>query len=264
MARTAIEPENLNEHMNDHAEKDKQFHAEIAPVYDYVTVEPRDLANNILFKPFGALIRKGKLMLDLGCGTGHMLLRYRGRCAKQVGVDHSPEMLEIARKKLTAAGSDVLFVISDVEEYLEGFSGTAPDFITCVGFLHHLQGDELNEMTGLIHDVLAPGGQLLIAEPIHGPGAPRVVSWLNSKSILVQRLAESMPSGLEDPDEEPLLEDDLLESLRSAGFSIVKTNKGIDVFPITEKSGPLDKALIWLQCRLFRRAGDVIAVLAEK
>jgi ubiquinone/menaquinone biosynthesis C-methylase UbiE len=250
--------------MSDHAEKDKQFHAEMALVYDYVTVEPRSIANHILFKPFDRLIRTGRLMLDLGCGTGHMLLRYSGKCPEQIGVDHSPEMLDIARRKLAAQNGTVSFVVSDVQEYLERYSGEAPDFVTCVGFLHHLQMDELKEMIGLIHGVLAPGGQLLVAEPIHAPDPPRLVSWLNGKSILVKRLAQSMPAGLEDPDEEPLLEENLLESLTAAGFSIARINKGIDVFPLTEKSGWFDSALIWLQCHLFRKSGDVIAVLAEK
>jgi ubiquinone/menaquinone biosynthesis C-methylase UbiE len=250
--------------MNDHAEKDKQFHAEIASVYDYVTVEPRSIANRILFKPFDALIRPGELMLDLGCGTGHMLLRYGDKCRQQVGVDHSREMLDVAETKLAAAGRQASFVVSDVQGYLETYSGDAPDFITCVGFLHHLQMDELTELIKLIHGVLAPGGQLLVAEPIHAPGAPELVSWLNSRSILVKRLARSMPAGLEDPDEEPLLEENLLQSLGLAGFSIARSNKGIDVFPLTENSGWFDQALIWLQCRLFRSSGDVMAVLAEK
>jgi SAM-dependent methyltransferase len=45
-------------------------------------------------------------MLDLGCGTGQMLLRHAARFRRAVGVDHSAEMLDVARRRVpgVAAG----------------------------------------------------------------------------------------------------------------------------------------------------------------
>ena len=86
--------------MDEHRIKDKDYHAKTAHVYDHIVVEPRNFANSILFGHFDKYIGPGNLMIDLGCGTGHMLNRYRGRFSKQIGVDHSPEMLVHAKRKV--------------------------------------------------------------------------------------------------------------------------------------------------------------------
>jgi SAM-dependent methyltransferase len=45
--------------------------------------------------------------LDIGCGTGRLLLDYLAAGLDVDGVDNSPEMLALCRAKATAAGIDV-------------------------------------------------------------------------------------------------------------------------------------------------------------
>ena len=91
---------------SDHEEKDIVYHAAIAHEYDSVIVQPRELANEILFGRIEEAIPSGGRMLDLGCGTGHSVLRFGRRFDAVIGVDHSPEMLAQARDKLESAQTD--------------------------------------------------------------------------------------------------------------------------------------------------------------
>src|SRR5262245_50125021 len=55
-------------------------------------------------------------MLDLGCGTGRLLLPFARRGYQVVGVDLSDEMLRIAGEKAAAAGVEVLRVKANLVE----------------------------------------------------------------------------------------------------------------------------------------------------
>lgn len=191
-----------------HAQKDKRFHAEIAKIYDYVTVEPRQYPNELLFRPIDKRLKGGRLMLDLGCGTGQMFLRYAHLADRIIAVDHSREMLAVAAEKAKAAGlSKVNFIEQDVSEFLSLNQNLKADLITCVGVLHHLEPDQLQALLAQIATLLAPGGQIVIAEPVYSSKVPAMVSERNQKSILIKRLAECMPPGAVDPDEAPLHEE---------------------------------------------------------
>jgi SAM-dependent methyltransferase len=71
----------------------------VAAVYD--EVRPLDGLRRELLE---ALVREGALgggrVLDVGCGTGQLVAQLSERGVAAVGVDVSPEMLEVARAKL--------------------------------------------------------------------------------------------------------------------------------------------------------------------
>lgn len=251
--------------MTDHAEKDKAFHAQIAPVYDYLTNEPRAWPNELLFRPIDRRLPAFERMLDLGCGTGQMIGRYGMLARRVVGVDHSRPMLaEAERKYRRRLGDRLELVESDVGEYLRHFSAPPPDFITCVGFLHHLQPQKLWEMLARIHEILAPGGHLLIAEPVHQPRTPRFIDRWNRSSILMQRLRESMPPAAEDPDEEPLDEATLFDALGRQGFRTLRVSRGFELFHHSHPVSLMERLLIRGIYAVFRHRGDVMAVLARR
>ena len=58
-------------------------------------------------RPFylAAIGASGEPALDVGCGTGRLLLDYRQQGIDIEGVDDSPEMLGICRDKLRGSGS---------------------------------------------------------------------------------------------------------------------------------------------------------------
>ena len=51
--------------------------------------------------------QRGEPVLDVGCGTGRLLLDYRAAGVDVDGVDNSPEMLALCRAKAEASGVDV-------------------------------------------------------------------------------------------------------------------------------------------------------------
>ncbi len=76
--------------MSEHFDRDIRYHAAIAHEYDAVITQPRAFPNDLLFGALDPLVVPGARMLDLGCGTGQMLLRYARRFSSATGVDRSP------------------------------------------------------------------------------------------------------------------------------------------------------------------------------
>ena len=81
-------------------------------------------------------LQEGSRVLDVGCGTGlnfPLLLEAVGESGQVVGVDHSPEMLEVARRKtVRRPPGNVVLVEADAEQLgrivVPGSDGPAPPF----------------------------------------------------------------------------------------------------------------------------------------
>jgi demethylmenaquinone methyltransferase/2-methoxy-6-polyprenyl-1,4-benzoquinol methylase len=114
-----------------------------------------------------AALRPGQMALDLCTGTGrlaHELLPYVGPSGRVVGIDFSPAMLELARRR----EPDVEFRLGDVTHLSE--VDASVDAITIAFGLRNLVDREtaLREM----FRVLRPGGRLVILEFAPPPSGP--------------------------------------------------------------------------------------------
>jgi len=98
--------------------------------------------------------------VDLGCGTGELLLSLSSRADRVIGVDSSPNMLKQARQKTVAAQDRVDLRLGEME-HLPVRDGEA-DLAIANMVLHHLvmPAAAIRE----IHRILKPGGRLLIAD----------------------------------------------------------------------------------------------------
>jgi SAM-dependent methyltransferase len=112
-------------------------------------------------------------LLDLGCGTGvvdEMVLDRAGG-SSVVGLDSSPAMLEIARRRLSRFGARAHLLEADLAD-VSGLGSPGPfDAAIAVQSLHHLAAPALQPLLGWTRTVLKPGGWLLIADRVGVPGA---------------------------------------------------------------------------------------------
>jgi SAM-dependent methyltransferase len=246
--------------------KDIRYHDSIAAEYDDVVLAPREAATQRLFAP--ALRRLAAhapfaQMLDLGCGTGHMIRRAGPLAARVTGVDHSPGMLASARRRVEALGMrHVRLEQGDLGAFLAEHPDHA-DLITAVGVLHHLGEDGIDRVLAAIHRSLRPGGWVLLAEPVIEAGMaepPAITRW-NQASLAARRGHQDAE---EDPDEAPLPLARLRAAIAGAGFAAVDERRGWEVYNHSEQPGLAERLRIaWLQWR-HRDSGFVYACLARK
>lgn len=135
-------------------------YARLAARYDcrwarYVAGTQRELLRHI--EP---LLAPRSRVLDLGCGTGSLLIQLCQRQAENlelVGLDLSPEMLSMARAKLP-----------ERVELLEGNAENIPladrsfDLVVSCSVYHFWRHPEI--VLGEIRRVLRPGGSVVIAD----------------------------------------------------------------------------------------------------
>ena len=88
-------------------------------------------------------IHAEQVILDVGCGTGDLLVRlgktYETR--QLFGVDYSPVGVEIAKKKLPGLIARPLDLIKNVAALLDG--ERAASFVTCSEVLEHVDAPSL-------------------------------------------------------------------------------------------------------------------------
>jgi len=146
--------------------RDIEFHRQTAASYDAEVTERYGVYHRLLLEPY--LDRVAEELapgpaLDLGSGTGVVSLALAERGFDVVGVDHSPEMTEIARQKLSDANvrGSCRFVVGDAREL--PYDDDEFACVTCQGLLHHLR--EVETCLRELARVLRPGGRFYISEP---------------------------------------------------------------------------------------------------
>jgi len=246
-----------------HAQKDIDYHKVIAHEYDRVVVAPRILINNAAFGRFSSLVKCGRKMLDLGCGTGHMFLRFGERFSEICAVDHSEAMLNQAQLKASKLNMNkVNFQQSQALDYLASCKDGDFDLICCTGFLHHLRCDDTREVLLEVSRVLNSSGIALFQEPIQidPKDIPKQINKWNSGSV-AGTLVYSVP--VEEPDEQPLELAFFLEVVKNAGLQVVGTNRNWEIFPKTLPSTWIDRLFIRYLNLRYGGTGNVLTLAAR-
>jgi SAM-dependent methyltransferase len=159
-------------------------------------------------------------LVDLGCGTGLLAAAAASEAGRVVGVDPSPAMLEVARRRSAA-----------VEWVEAGFltyehEGDPPRLVHSRNALHHLPDFWKGVALGRVHDLLAPGGLFVLGDLVYDfdpvEADRRIAEWLAGA-------APSPSEGWTRAELETHVRDEhstfswLLESLLAhAGFEIVE------------------------------------------
>ncbi len=120
------------------------MYTSFAETYDLL-MQDVDYANrtNYLLSLFEKYGKKPTLLLDLACGTGSFSNEFAKRDIQVIGVDISPEMLNIAKKKSEKEGVDVLYLCQDASEL--DLYGTVDGAVCCMDSINHITDKDILE-----------------------------------------------------------------------------------------------------------------------
>ena len=150
-----IRNENVRVHQKEAAFYDR-LHLEINNLYARRFTD-KDV--NYIFRNISTEI---PTVLDVGCGTGYLTLRFLNHGSKVFALDISQEMLNVLEKKLDKPGAAL--ILADVDTYIKN-TNEVFDVITFSSVLHHLP-DYLDTIRNAMH-LLRNGGIVYIThEPL--------------------------------------------------------------------------------------------------
>jgi SAM-dependent methyltransferase len=102
-----------------------------------------------------------KTVLDFGCGSGENLIPLRRRGANVIGIDISPDLIQLAQQRVDAAGVKVTLRVGSA--YQTGLPDESVDVVFSMALVHHL---DLRRLRQEIFRILRPGGIFIMKEPI--------------------------------------------------------------------------------------------------
>ena len=104
-----------------------------------------------------ALLQERNLVVELGCGTGSFTQIMKKKGYDIMGIDMSPEMLNIARNKAAEAGLDIMYLEQDMRELdLYCTAGTIVSVCDSINYL--IEDEDVIETFRLVNNFLYPGG----------------------------------------------------------------------------------------------------------
>ena len=198
----------------DPKQADKEFHRKTAREYDERVDKKSRVYHSTFLYPYIDEVRKslpsgsGFMALDIGCGTGSVTIPLAERGFRVKAIDHSPEMIDIARQKAARKGlhDRIEFIVGDAEN--TGFPDGMFDLVTCQGVIHHLA--DKRPLIKEMHRLTKKGGFYYISEPVELFPRLKILGFLG-KLFHFARGERSI--------EAPLVKKDLIEHLKSAGAS---------------------------------------------
>ena len=100
------------------------------------------------------------IVCELGCGTGSMTELLAEAGYDMIGIDASPEMLEMATEKKLNSGHDILYLLQDARSF--ELYGTVTAVISVCDSLNYVtEPGELLQVFRLVNNYLDPGGIFL-------------------------------------------------------------------------------------------------------
>ena len=97
------------------------------------------------------------LIAELGCGTGSMTELLAAEGYDMIGIDNSPDMLEVAQEKRVESGLDILYLMQDMREF--ELYGTVHAVVSICDSMNYITSeDELLEVFKLVNNYLDKNG----------------------------------------------------------------------------------------------------------
>jgi ubiquinone/menaquinone biosynthesis C-methylase UbiE len=179
----------------DHARRDIEFHVGRASTYDDEVTSEFEIYDGVALVPFlDRFVGKGSTFtaLDLGCGTGAVTLHLVRRAFSVDAVDHSPDMIAVARERVLEekAGDPVSFHVCDAAHL--PFGDGRFDLVTCQRVLHHIV--DMGPVFAEVDRVLKPGGSFYLSDAV-ADSTPAASALRSLWKVLLPRLGEPQRHG---------------------------------------------------------------------
>jgi ubiquinone/menaquinone biosynthesis C-methylase UbiE len=122
-----------------------------------------------------SMVGGGARVLEIGCGPGTLAAMLCARGAEVVGIDSSPEMLEVARQKLGGNGhaARAEFRKLSALEIEDAFEESTFDCVIAVLLFSELTDDEIDCVLKQCRRVLKPHGRLIVVDEVEPTQAVR-------------------------------------------------------------------------------------------
>lgn len=149
---------------------------------------------------------EGKSALDVGCGAGLLAEPLARLGAAVTAIDAAPELIAVARDHAAAAGLEIDYRATSVEQ-LDGRFG----LVTCLEVIEHVADPAA--FLGAIAGRLAPGGLLILS-------TPNRTGWSKLLTITLAERFGGIPRGTHDFDTF-ITPDRMKQLMRDAGLECV-------------------------------------------
>lgn len=214
-------PENDNKSSHRSEDYDNEIRNTI-PYYDSFHKETLNLVKTILKEP--------KIWLDTGCGTGTLVKKAvkEFNTTSFILADPSPEMLDVARSKLSNLPEERLRILEPSEtSEISLDPDLKPDVVTAIQAHHYLSKDERAKTTKVCYDLLNEGGVYVTFEntrPKTDEGIGVVKEYVKNYQLRKGKDAETVDNFLKRFDVEffPITIQDHLLLLEKTGFKVVE------------------------------------------
>ncbi len=104
-----------------------------------------------------ALLTERNLILDLGCGTGTLTEMFAELGYDMMGIDMSPDMIQVAIEKREVSENDIMYLCQDMRE-LELYCTVGTILCVCDSINYLLEPKEVMETLKRVNNYLYPKG----------------------------------------------------------------------------------------------------------
>jgi 2-polyprenyl-3-methyl-5-hydroxy-6-metoxy-1,4-benzoquinol methylase len=245
--------------MGRHERTDVAYHRTRAATYDRdITTDFGVYDDLVLPWVFDHLSRlPGTRALDLGCGTGSLTVLLARQGLTVEALDHSPDMLAVARSKTEAEGLSGSVTFSEGDIRSIPLPDASFDVVTCQRVLHHVA--EADAVISEVARVLKPGGVFYLSDQVLDE-APLVARLKRLWRIVGRKPQLDEHDAFLREHEVHWRPEELLALLDDCGFTYKRRSFG-HVGLQTAVPPAVRRRLIWLLSFPWRR-GDMLFVVA--
>ncbi|HPL15955.1 MAG TPA: class I SAM-dependent methyltransferase, partial [Spirochaetota bacterium] len=134
-------------HMDENKNKSRWYDG----LFYSITIDP--IAGKSFAKPISRYVSENSSIIDVGCGTGSVVLELAKRCYHVTGIELSPKMVNFARKRLDAASINNAEILQMSATELSSKVSRTFDYAVMTQFLHEIPAEIRDKVMGEVKKV---------------------------------------------------------------------------------------------------------------